>query len=80
MLVVYVPFVGVAVEGGEKLEALNYVWDTLLFAGAVLLVGRSLGPLSPARCGSPCSRLLAPLACSLPPYSYFTPSGAFTFS
>ena len=39
VLVVYVPFVGVAVEGGEKLEALNYVWDTLLFAGAVLLVG-----------------------------------------
>ena len=39
VLVVYVPFVGVAVEGGEKLEALNYVWDTLLFAGTVLLVG-----------------------------------------
>jgi hypothetical protein len=39
VLVVYVPFVGVAVEGGEKLDALNYVWDTLLFAGAVLMVG-----------------------------------------
>src|SRR4029079_2683044 len=39
VLVVYVPFVGVAVEGGDKLEALNYVWDTLLFAGTVLLVG-----------------------------------------
>jgi hypothetical protein len=39
VLVVYVPFVGVAVEGGDQLEALNYVWDTLLFAGAVLMVG-----------------------------------------
>ncbi len=38
VLVVYVPFVATAVEGGDKLEALNYVWDTLLFAGTVLLV------------------------------------------
>ena len=27
-----------ATEGNEKLEALNYVWDTLLFAGTVLAV------------------------------------------
>jgi uncharacterized membrane protein YphA (DoxX/SURF4 family) len=39
VIVVYVPFVATAVEGGEKLEALNYVWDTLLFAGTVLLAG-----------------------------------------
>jgi uncharacterized membrane protein YphA (DoxX/SURF4 family) len=41
VLVIYVPVVSVAVEGGEKLEALNYVWDTLLFAGTVLLVART---------------------------------------
>ena len=41
VLVIYVPIVPVAVEGSEKLEALNYVWDTLLFAGTVLLVART---------------------------------------
>ena len=41
VLVVYLPVVPAAVEGGEKLEALNYVWDTLLFAGTVLLVART---------------------------------------
>ena len=41
VLVIYLPFVAVAVEGNEKLEALNYVWDTLLFAGTVLLVASS---------------------------------------
>jgi uncharacterized membrane protein len=39
VVAIYLPFVPAAVEGGEKLEALNYVWDTLLFAGTVLLVG-----------------------------------------
>jgi uncharacterized membrane protein len=43
VLVIYLPFVFVAVDGNEKLEALNYVWDTLLFAGTVLLVARA-GP------------------------------------
>ena len=38
VLVVYSPFVALATEGNEKLEALNYVWDTLLFAGTVLAV------------------------------------------
>ncbi len=37
VLVIYLPFVFTAVEAGEKIEALNYVWDTLLFAGTVLL-------------------------------------------
>lgn len=41
VLVIYLPVVPFAVEGGEKLEALNYVWDTLLFAGTVLLVART---------------------------------------
>ncbi len=44
VLAVYLPFVPVAVEGGEKLEALNYVWDTLLFAGTVLAVARAAEP------------------------------------
>jgi uncharacterized membrane protein len=39
VVVIYLPFVPIAVEGGEKLEALNYVWDTLLFAGTVLALG-----------------------------------------
>jgi len=39
VLIIYAPFVATATEGNEKLEALNYVWDTLLFAGTVLLVG-----------------------------------------
>lgn len=38
VLVIYTPLLTVAVEGNEKLEALNYIWDTLLFAGTVLLV------------------------------------------
>ena len=38
VLVIYSPFVAIATEGNEKLEALNYVWDTLLFAGTVLAV------------------------------------------
>ena len=38
VLVIYTPFLGVAVEGKDQLEALNYIWDTLLFAGTVLLV------------------------------------------
>jgi uncharacterized membrane protein len=38
VLVIYTPFLGVAVEGKDKLEALNYIWDTLLFAGTVLAV------------------------------------------
>lgn len=41
VLVIYLPVVPFAVEGGEKLEALNYVWDTLLFGGTVLLVART---------------------------------------
>lgn len=36
VLVIYSPFVAIASEGNDKLEALNYVWDTLLFGGAVL--------------------------------------------
>jgi uncharacterized membrane protein YphA (DoxX/SURF4 family) len=40
VLVIYVPVLFVAVEGNDKLEALNYIWDTLLFAGTVLLVAR----------------------------------------
>src|SRR5262245_7845936 len=47
VLVIYMPFLGVAVEGGEKLEALNYSWDTLLFAGTVLLVARTKRPSGP---------------------------------
>ena len=38
VLIIYAPFVATATEGNEKLEALNYVWDTLLFAGTVLAV------------------------------------------
>ena len=34
VLVIDTPFLGVAVESKDKLEALNYIWDTLLFAGA----------------------------------------------
>jgi uncharacterized membrane protein YphA (DoxX/SURF4 family) len=45
IVVIYLPFVPVAVEGGEKLEALNYFWDTLLFAGAVLAVGLTRDPV-----------------------------------
>jgi hypothetical protein len=41
IIVIYLPFVGVAVEGKDRLEALNYVWDTLLFAGTVLLAARA---------------------------------------
>ena len=41
ILVIYLPFVPLAVEGKDKLEALNYVWDTLLFAGTVLLAARA---------------------------------------
>ncbi len=41
ILVIYLPFVPIAVEGKDKLEALNYVWDTLLFAGTVLLAARA---------------------------------------
>jgi uncharacterized membrane protein len=49
VLVIYMPFVFVAVESNQKLEALNYVWDTLLFAGTVLLVARAEQPrTSPA--------------------------------
>jgi hypothetical protein len=43
VLVIYTPFLGVAVEGKDQLEALNYIWDTLLFAGTVLLVARAPG-------------------------------------
>ena len=39
VLIIYAPFVATATEGNEKLEALNYVWDTLLFAGTVLAIG-----------------------------------------
>jgi len=38
VLIIYAPFVATAAEGNEKLEALNYVWDTLLFAGTVLAI------------------------------------------
>lgn len=38
VIVIYVPVLFVAVEGNDKLEALNYIWDTLLFAGTVLLL------------------------------------------
>ncbi len=41
VLVIYTPFLGVAAEDKDKLEALNYIWDTLLFAGTVLLVART---------------------------------------
>ena len=41
VLVIYTPFLGVAVEDKDQLEALNYIWDTLLFAGTVLLVARA---------------------------------------
>jgi uncharacterized membrane protein YphA (DoxX/SURF4 family) len=43
VLVIYTPFLGVAVEGKDQLEALNYIWDTLLFAGTVLLIARAPG-------------------------------------
>jgi uncharacterized membrane protein len=56
VLAIYTPFLGVAVEGKDQLEALNYIWDTLLFAGAVLLVARPSARY-PSR-----SPLLGPLA------------------
>ena len=34
----YVPMLALAAPGGGKIEGLNYVWDTLLFAGTLLLV------------------------------------------
>ena len=45
VVAIYLPFVPGAVEGGEKLEALNYVWDPLLFAGAVLAPALGSGPV-----------------------------------
>jgi len=43
VLIIYAPFVATATEGNEKLEALNYVWDTLLFAGTVLAIAVPAG-------------------------------------
>jgi uncharacterized membrane protein len=83
VLVVYTPFLGVAVEGGEKLEALNYIWDTLLFAGTVLAVAARQAPLErrarsrsepPSPKASPLAKR-APLAEGEP---YLTPGGAVT--
>ena len=34
----YLPMLALASPGGGKIEGLNYVWDTLLFAGTLLLV------------------------------------------
>jgi hypothetical protein len=36
--VVYLPLVFTAADDGARIEAQNYVWDTVLMAGAVLLI------------------------------------------
>jgi uncharacterized membrane protein len=39
--IVYLPLVATAVDDGARIEAENYVWDTVLMAGAVLLVAKA---------------------------------------
>jgi hypothetical protein len=41
VVVVYLPLVAVAADDGARIEAENYVWDTVLMAGAVLLAARA---------------------------------------
>jgi hypothetical protein len=48
----YVPIMAAAGQASELLEGLNYVWDTLLFAGTALLVAAAM----PARRGREAGR------------------------
>jgi uncharacterized membrane protein len=41
LAVVYLPLVFTAADNGARVEAENYVWDTVLVAGTVLLVARA---------------------------------------
>jgi uncharacterized membrane protein len=50
-LVVYLPMLIPAKDGRQLIEAVNYVWDTLLFCGAILLLASAM-PLSTS-VGSP---------------------------
>jgi uncharacterized membrane protein len=41
VLAIYLPMLFAAQPGGEKLEALNYIWDTTLYAATFLLLAAS---------------------------------------
>jgi uncharacterized membrane protein len=51
-LLLYVPILGMASQPPQILEGINYVADTLLFAGAALLVAGALPEDAPLRRGS----------------------------
>jgi hypothetical protein len=42
-IVIYSPLLVVAKQGSEINEAVNYIADTLLFGGALLLLAQALG-------------------------------------
>jgi len=44
ILAIYLPMLALAQPGGGKLEMLNYVWDTTLYAATFLLIGSSTQP------------------------------------
>ncbi len=47
-LVVYVPMLIPANDGKQLIEAINYIWDTLLFCGAILLLASALPKRQPS--------------------------------
>lgn len=47
-LVLYVPKFFLASDVPEHVNAINYVFDTLLFAGTLLVIGRAIRPAEPA--------------------------------
>ena len=43
VIVIYLPLLGPAHGTDEVVEAIDYIFDTLLFAGTALIVGEALG-------------------------------------
>ena len=43
VIVIYVPLLGPAHGTGQVVEAIDYIFDTLLFAGTALILGEALG-------------------------------------
>jgi uncharacterized membrane protein YphA (DoxX/SURF4 family) len=52
-LVVYVPLFIPANDGRQLIEAVNYVWDTLLFCGTILMLASAMPKPAPVRALEP---------------------------
>ena len=47
VIVVYLPLLGPAHGTGQMVEALDYIFDTLLFAGTALILAEAVGRTQP---------------------------------